>query len=297
MNKLDSEIIDLTSEEALEEEILQSDDLKEKIFDAVTRINKVLSPTTPPPPTTLTAAPPRVLPDCGAEVKLPKINLMKCTTFWESYASAVHNNRDLSAVDKLNYLKSLLERSAYDAIAGLTLSAANYSEAVEILQKRFGNKQLIIAKHNIMETLLNVEAVSLDHHLKDLRRLFNTTESHIRSLKSLGVEATTYAMLSSVLLAKLPPDLRLLVSRKVSSSEEMIIEDLLRLFEEELIALERAANPSRAHTQGRQSQDRGRQSALLSGAQAQESGTGVNCCYCQQQYLSKNCTTVPNISD
>ena len=300
LNKLDSEIIDLTSEEALEEEILQSDERKEKIFDALTRINKVLSPTTPPAPTTLTAAPPRVPPDCGAKVKLPKItlphfsgNLMKWTTFWDSYESAVHNNRDLTAVDKFNCLKSLLERSAYDAIAGLTLSAANYSEAVEILQKGL---QMIIAKH--METLLNVEAVSSDHHLRDLRRLFDTTESHIRSLKSLGVEATTYgAMLSSVLLAKLPPDLRLLVSRKVSSSEEINIEDLLRLFEEELIARERAANPSQAHTQGRRSQDRGRQSAVLSGAQAQESGTGVSCCYCQQQHLSKNCTTVPNVSD
>ena len=80
-------------------------------------------------------------------------------------------------------------------------------------------------------------------------------------------------MLLSVLLAKLPPDLCILVSRKVSSSE-----DLLRLFDEKLIARKRAANPSQAHTQGRPSQDRGRQSALLSGAQAQESGTSVNCC-------------------
>ena len=118
-----------------------------------------------------------------------------------------------------------MERSAYDAIAGLTLSAANYGEAVEILQEHFGNKQMIIANH--MEILLNVEAVSSDHHLRDLRRLFDTTESHIRSLKPLGVEAAAYgAMLSSVLLAKLPPELSLLVSRKVSSSEEMRIEDL-----------------------------------------------------------------------
>ena len=50
-------------------------------------------------------------------------------------------------MDKFNYLRSLLERTAYDAIAGLTLSSANYREAIEILQKRFGNKQLIISKH------------------------------------------------------------------------------------------------------------------------------------------------------
>ena len=106
-----------------------------------------------------------------------------------------------------------------------------------------------------MDTLLSVEAVSSDQHLKDLRCLYDTTESHIQSLKSLGVEATSYgSMLSSVLLAKLPPDMRLLVSRKVSSSGgEMKLEDLLRLFEEELVAREWASrsNPTSGHTQGR----------------------------------------------
>lgn len=90
---------------------------------------------------------------------------------------------DLNDVDKFNYLRSLLECSAYDAIAGLTLSASNYREAVETLQKRFRNKQMIISKH--METLLNAEAVSSDNHLRDLCHLYDTTESHIQSLKSL----------------------------------------------------------------------------------------------------------------
>ena len=58
------------------------------------------------------------------------------------------------------------ESAAYDAIAGLALSAANYGEAVEILKKRFGNRQLIISKH--MESLLSVNAVTSDNHLRDL---------------------------------------------------------------------------------------------------------------------------------
>ena len=108
----------------------------------------------------------------------------------------------MSDVNKFNHLRSL-KHSAYDAIADLTLFTANYKEAVEIIHKRFGN---IIAKH--MDTLLSVEAVSSDHHLKDLQHLYDTTESHIQSLKSLGIEATSYgSMLSSVLLAKLPPDM------------------------------------------------------------------------------------------
>lgn len=45
------------------------------------------------------------------------------TTFWDSYESAIHENNGLSDIDKFNYLRSLLERTAYEAIAGLTLTA------------------------------------------------------------------------------------------------------------------------------------------------------------------------------
>ena len=91
---------------------------------------------------------------------------MKWAAFWDSYQTAIHNNTELSNVDKFNYLWSLLECTAYDAIAGLTLSDANYREAIEILKKRFGNKQMIISKH--MGTLLNVEAVTSDQNIKEL---------------------------------------------------------------------------------------------------------------------------------
>ena len=64
----------------------------------------------------------------GGKVKLPKITLphfkgnpIYWTAFWDSYESAVHLNDALSDVDKFKYLGSLLEKSAYEAIAGLTL--------------------------------------------------------------------------------------------------------------------------------------------------------------------------------
>ena len=41
-------------------------------------------------------------------------------------------------VDKFSYLKSLLEGPAARSIQGLTLSAANYDAAIDLLVKRFG---------------------------------------------------------------------------------------------------------------------------------------------------------------
>ena len=35
-------------------------------------------------------------------------------------------------MDKFNYLRSLLKKTAYEAISGLTLASANYQDAIEI---------------------------------------------------------------------------------------------------------------------------------------------------------------------
>ena len=90
-----------------------------------------------------------------------------------------------------------------------------------------------------MELLLSVEAVSSDQNLRALRRLYDTTASHIRSLKSLGVDSISYGtLLSSVLLSKLTPDIHLIVSRKFASSDL----DVDALLKAELGARERASD-------------------------------------------------------
>ena len=63
----------------------------------------------------------------------------------------------LFPVEKFNYLNSVVEGTAQEAIGGLSLTAANYEQAVTTLKKRFGSKQKIINKH--MDTMLNVGSV------------------------------------------------------------------------------------------------------------------------------------------
>ena len=198
----------------------------------------------------------------------------------------------LTDVDKFNYLRSLLERTAYEAISGLTLSSANYQEAIDILQKRFGNKQLIISKH--MEILLNIETVTSEQNVRGLRRLYDDVESHIRSLKSLGVAPDSYgALLSPVLLNKLPPELRLIVNRKVSDST-LDVDSLLRIAEEELLTRERTHTPTQ--TPLRQSQDKPRSTATTLFSGTQPPAASPTCCYCQQPHSSTDCMSVPSVS-
>ena len=113
--------------------------------------------------------------------------LTEWTPFWDSFNSAIHENPELSKVDKFNYLRSMVTHGALEAISGLTLTDANYDEAIEILKKRFGNKQLIINKH--MEKLLNIDSISSQHDVKGLRRLCDVIDTNVRSLKSLDVKA------------------------------------------------------------------------------------------------------------
>ena len=314
----------LTPEAEIEDEIVQADETKERLYTALSRLELAVVPiptavvhdvpaaVDPPtidppavdPPTvdppvadarmpdaTTTGA---ALPARGAKVRLPKISLLrfngnpvKWTSFWDSYQSAIHANSGLSEVDKFNYLRSLLDHTAFDAIAGLTLSAANYQQAIEILRKRFGNKQVIISKH--MDTLLNMNTISSDRNLKELRQLYDHTEAHVRSLRSLGIEAASYgALLSPVLLSKLPPDLRLIVSRKVSDAN-LNMDALLTTFEEELTARERA-NPQLS----RRSQEKPHPTASTLFSGSRDSKADPQCCYCRQSHPSASCTSVTN---
>ena len=230
---LDAEIVELIEDETgLADEIEQADGYKETLHECILKVDRVLKLNATPPtpdahaPTIVTAAPPT---DVHVNrVKLPKLqlrsfngDLTRWTAFWESFESAVHNNSELSEVEKFNYLNTLLDRSAREAVSGLALTAANYGKAIETLKKRFGCKQLIVNKH--MDALLHVEAVTSSQNTRALRKLLDGVNSHIHSLQSLGVEQGSYSsLLCPVLVGKLPSDMQLLISRKVMVTGNLI---------------------------------------------------------------------------
>lgn len=67
-----------------------------------------------------------------------------------------------------------------------------------------------------MDQLLNVNPVSLASNLWGLRHLYDLVETHVCGIQILGVPPNLYGTLfSSVLLNKLPVEIRLLISHKV----------------------------------------------------------------------------------
>ena len=291
--------LELVDEESVAAEIEQSDGFKEEVYTAMVRIDSCASRSRTTPPSAPPSPGGRASVTAGlsrdATVRLPKLaikpfkgDLTAWTTFWDSYKAAIHENPSLSEIDKFNYLRSLLQGSALDAISGLTLTAANYREAVSVLEKRFGNKHQIVTKH--MDILLSIDPVTSSGNLKSLRHLYDTVEMQVRGLKSLGVSADSYgSLLSSVLLNKLPHELRLILSRKVSD-DDWKLDRLMGALEEEVQARERAASSQvmpRRPTSGPPTS-----AALLTG------GSEVStCCYCQQPHSARSCDAVRSLED
>lgn len=56
-----------------------------------------------------------------------------------------------------------------------------------------------------MDILMNVEAITSDCNLKDLRRLYDHTESHVRSLKLLGIVLWSPPIMSLIVKATTHP--------------------------------------------------------------------------------------------
>ena len=216
-------------------------------------------------------------------------DLAKWITFWDTYESTVHENPSLTSIDKFNYLSSLLESTAAEAISGLTRSSANYEEAVAILKRRFGNKQLIVNQH--MNSLVKLEPVSSQHDVKALRRFYDAVESNVRGLKALGVPRESYgALLSSVVISKLPPEMRLIVSREMDE-EDWDLKKMMEVMEREIRARERSGiPPPQQKTPQRSTSIPPTASSLLTGVTSQ-----FTCVYCSGPHPSSSCSTMKEI--
>ena len=87
-------------------------------------------------------------------------------------------------------------------------------KAVELLQNRFSNRQVIITMH--MDNLLKIQAVKSSQELDKLRALCDQIEGIVWSLNSMSIEAEMYGtFLTPIMLSKIPEDFRVMLSRKL----------------------------------------------------------------------------------
>ena len=86
---------------------------------------------------------------------------------------------------------------------------------------------------------MKVAAVTVDNELKRLRLLYDRVEAHVRALQALGIHCESYGkLLVPLLMEKLPPNMRLIISRAIDQPE-WDLDVLLKAFDSEIEARER----------------------------------------------------------
>ena len=240
--------------------------------------------------------PPKVI----MHAKLPKLELRKFHgnpiewyPFWESFESAVHKNPNLSGVDKFNYLKSLLVGTAQNVVAGLALTSANYEKAVELLQARFRNRQIVISSH--MEALTRIPKIMSISEVKRLRSLYDTVESHVRGLESMEISPDMYGcFLTPIIMQKLPEEFRIAITRNLGS-ETWNLKDILREFHKELQLREQCllnTKELRPSSSSQRGESLHSTSALFSNSSKGKKVARVWCSFCNQDHQSSSCNVV-----
>ena len=108
----------------------------------------------------------------------------------------------------MSYLKRLPKGDAASSISSFRITEENYETAVNLLNERYNNKQLIVSSH--MTNLLNLPQLISSDNVNDLRKICDTVETQVRSLENLDIQSKKYgSLLIPVLLSKLSSELSL----------------------------------------------------------------------------------------
>ena len=195
LQHIDDEIFNLLSDDEVEAEVINCEELRSEIQSLIVKLdsktealkskarNQANSNLSQPSPSSSGLG----VASNQNTTKLPKQQLPKYEgdprnwqEWWDAF-EIIHNSTTLASVDKFRHLKTLLEGPAAKAISGIQMTNSNYEEAIDILKKRFSQKQIIINAH--MEALLSLQKVSSETDIRSLRKLYDVIEINVRSLK------------------------------------------------------------------------------------------------------------------
>ena len=184
----------LTEAEALDNDILESEEVDDKLtqnIDAIKRFTKrfegpsTAADTSTPSTSTLSDAMRN-----SANIKLPKLNLpvfsgnyMEWTLFFDLFKGAVIDNSSLQGSQKLQYLKASVKGDAAKLLASIPVTDHNFDIAMNTLINRYENKRIIIRTH--LHSIVSYRSLTTDN-ARDLRNLIEAMDEHRLALQNLG---------------------------------------------------------------------------------------------------------------
>lgn len=143
-------------------------------------------------------------------VKLPRLDLptfdgeiLQWKIFLDMFNASIHNNQNLSKIQKFTYLKAALSGEAEASIADLTLSDANYDVAIKTLTDRYENPRRI--KLAVVHDFLSYKQSNGADGLRGLIDKTNQLQRIFQSLK-MTEKDTLDALLIYIIQEKMDGD-------------------------------------------------------------------------------------------
>ncbi|CAB3249257.1 unnamed protein product [Arctia plantaginis] len=172
-------------------------EFEEKFFNTIARINETIRMLTK-----------NVTPQtsCMSASKLPNVDIptfdgkdfTKFKPFYELFMAVIDNNKTLTDVQKLFYLRTYLEEEALSVIINLPLVSTSYKEALQLLKKRYDNKTRLICNHI---NLLDIPPITKGT-TTSIRTFVSQTKQQLYALKNLDEPVDNWDRLLLCVLSK-----------------------------------------------------------------------------------------------
>lgn len=145
------------------------------------------------------------------QVKLPTIQLPEFSgnyedwpTYHDLFISLVHDNKSLSLVQKLQYLKSSITGEAEALLKHIKVTENNYEQAWNILKNRFGNKRVIV--NTLFKRLTGQKAIKTPT-ANQIKSLLDTTAECMNSLQNQDLTVDNWdPLIIYLVVQKLDPE-------------------------------------------------------------------------------------------
>ncbi|UYV60592.1 hypothetical protein LAZ67_1001615 [Cordylochernes scorpioides] len=175
------------TEESIDKEWQECDKYEEEKFDIQQKVSVLRNPDKE-------ETIPIASEDTVINVKLPELALksydgsLEGWLPWWAQFSKIHENKNLSDSDRFLYLRQAIvpNSEAYRVVASYPVTGANYVLAVQALQERFGDPNILTELY--VRRLLNSVISNVKKENRNLSSLYDELSSHLRSLETLGID-------------------------------------------------------------------------------------------------------------
>ena len=165
------------------------------------------------------------------KIEIPKFNgtVSQWFSFYDSFKSLVHNDNSMDNVKKLHHLKNALVGPAASILEHLSVTSVNYPVALELLEKRYENKKVIINYY--LDQIFGFKPL-LNESYSGLSSLMDCVQKNIRAINAMNVPTNQWdVILVYIICSKLDHNTRRLWDMTLKTNDLPKYEDIIKFLE------------------------------------------------------------------